>query len=588
MQSDIIVPVQRGSQVVMARCADCLVFLASVGPRAILGLPFVARYGPVVLPDPGCFALVEDLCQGGPWDEFDYEGPPSEARTPLDMAGSRELERDVHGMEHDKQLFRPMRGSATMSCVDDKNLNATEDHEELVTINISDSLLQLLELHESSSLRDPLLGVSSHALATGEGGEMNFFEQGHNNPPEVCPSDVGCSIPQVMGLIGIMLVGSLTAFNSSVFLPMKNSRGGAPSRCLSLKVIGHVDVSLLSPICLFAISGMSAIVLHAHFQKLGPGEWPKLREQDTPPLSASHSCRATQGTSIESLIDRILTVPEILPPDECPKDREITETVIERWVQQLADPNLGCAEFDSQCESSPSTDKGSVSPDVPPDEVMGRYGFLRDEEGLETLENLLVVAKQVETQSSISSSNLLGHGFDSQDSGKCMELRPRENPKDRKESRQLYWRKVAALTETSRPPTKRTSIYPQGNKEGRFSLHPQWFHRILDWAGDEFQPQCYPFADPRSSTKVKRPGKRAGVWVNTPKGGAAVTQGLNKLWHDDTIFVLCPHKYLQQVAEKAIWEGSRGIMIVPRQKNKEWFLGLSEVTVDWWDLLHDA
>ena len=29
-------------------------------------------------------------------------------------------------------------------------------------------------------------------------------------------------------------------------------------------------------------------------------------------------------------------------------------------------------------------------------------------------------------------------------------------------------------------------------------------------------------------------------------------------------------------------------MIVPRQKNKEWFWGLGEVTGDWWDSLHDA
>ena len=345
---------------------------------------------------------------------------------------------------------------------------------------------------------------------------------------------------------------------------------------------------LLSPICLFAISGMSAIVVHAHFQKFGPGEWPKSPEQDTPPLSASHSCRATQGTNIGSLIDRILTVPEILAPDECPKDLEISETVIERWVQQLADPNMDCAELDSQCESSPSSDEGSVGPDVPPDEFMGRYGFLRDEEGLETVETLQMLAKQVETLSSILSSNSSGQGFDSQDPGKCMELRPRENPKDRKERRQLYWRKVAALTEASRPPTKRTSIHPQVYKEGRFSLDPQWFRAILDSAGDEFQPQRYPFADPRSTTKVKRPGKRAGVWVNTPKGGAAVTQGLNKPWHDYTIFDMCPHKFRQQVAEKAIWEGSRGIMIVPGHKNKEWFWGLGEVTVDWWDLPHDA
>ena len=68
---------------------------------------------------------------------------------------------------------------------------------------------------------------------------------------------------------------------------------------------------LLPPICLVAISGMSAIVLHAHFQKLGPAEWLKLPEQDRAPLSASHSCRATQGTNIQSLIDRILTDPEI-------------------------------------------------------------------------------------------------------------------------------------------------------------------------------------------------------------------------------------------------------------------------------------
>ena len=176
-------------------------------------------------------------------------------------------------------------------------------------------------------------------------------------------------------------IGSLTALNSSVVLPVKNSRGGAPTRWLSLKVIGHVDGPLLPPICLFAISGMSAIVLHAHFQKLGPGEWPKLPEQDTPPLRVPHSCRATQGMSIGSLIDRILTVPQILPPDACLKDREIQETVIGRWVQQLAYPNLDCAELDSQCGLSPSSDEGSVGPDVPPDRFMGRYGFLRDGEG---------------------------------------------------------------------------------------------------------------------------------------------------------------------------------------------------------------
>ena len=237
VRSDIVVPVQRGSQFTMARCANCLVFLASVGPRDILGLPFFARYGLVVLPHPGCFALVEDLCQGGPWDEFDYKCPPPETRTPLDMAGSQVLERDVNEVEHDGQLCRPMQGSATMSCVDDKNFNAHEVHRGLVTVDISESLAQLQELQESSSCHDPLFGVSSHECATCEGAEMNFFERGHNKPPKVCPSVVEYSIPQVMDLIGIMLVGSLTALNCSVVLPVKSSRGGAPSRWLSLKVI---------------------------------------------------------------------------------------------------------------------------------------------------------------------------------------------------------------------------------------------------------------------------------------------------------------------------------------------------------------
>ena len=113
VRSDIIVPVQRGSQVVMARCADCLVYWASVGPRAILGLPFFARYGLVVLPDPGCFALAEHHCRGGPSDEFDYKCPPPEAPAPLLNAGSQEIERDVKGMEDDMQLCRPMQGLAS-------------------------------------------------------------------------------------------------------------------------------------------------------------------------------------------------------------------------------------------------------------------------------------------------------------------------------------------------------------------------------------------------------------------------------------------------------------------------------------------
>ena len=88
-----------------------------------------------------------------------------------------------------------------------------------------------------------------------------------------------------------------------------------------------------------------------------------------------------------------------------------------------------------------------------------------------------------------------------------MELRPRENPKDCKERRQLYWRKVAALTGTSRLPTKRMSIHPQVYREGRLSSDPQWF-----WIGLEmnFNPSATHLQIrarlPKSSAPESAPG----------------------------------------------------------------------------------
>ena len=95
------------------------------------------------------------------------------------------------------------------------------------------------------------------------------------------------------------------------------------------------------------------------------------------------------------------------------------------------------------------------------------------------------------------------------------------------------------------------SIHPQVYKEGPFSLDPQWFHRSFEWGEDDFQPQRYSFADLRSTTKVERSRKRAGVSATLLN---VELQSVSKPWHDDSIFVMCPHKILQQVAKKAIWE----------------------------------
>ena len=79
--------------------------------------------------------------------EFNDKCPHPEARPSLHLAGNRELNGD--GVEHDTQLCRPIPGSSEVSCVDNQNLNATQMHQELVTIHISDSLLQPMILGEA-------------------------------------------------------------------------------------------------------------------------------------------------------------------------------------------------------------------------------------------------------------------------------------------------------------------------------------------------------------------------------------------------------------------------------------------------------
>ena len=160
-----------------------------------------------------------------------------------------------------------MQASAAMSCEDHKNLNAPELQQQLVTIDISERLLQLQELQESSPLHDPLSGVSSHELATFDSAKTNCFEQADNIPTKTCRIVVECSIPHVMDWIGIMFVASLTALNSSVFLPVKNSRGGAPTRCSSL---GHVDGLLpfveCQPLCCMRMSRIWALVSELNYR----------------------------------------------------------------------------------------------------------------------------------------------------------------------------------------------------------------------------------------------------------------------------------------------------------------------------------
>ena len=56
----LLVPVAHQGTVI-ARCVEVFVHIASIGPRMILGLPFMARYGLAILPDPGVVVFQETL-----------------------------------------------------------------------------------------------------------------------------------------------------------------------------------------------------------------------------------------------------------------------------------------------------------------------------------------------------------------------------------------------------------------------------------------------------------------------------------------------------------------------------------------------
>ena len=57
----ILLPVHTCAGVVVARCVNAFLHLASVGPRVILGYPFLTRYGFALLPSQGQLAFEEEL-----------------------------------------------------------------------------------------------------------------------------------------------------------------------------------------------------------------------------------------------------------------------------------------------------------------------------------------------------------------------------------------------------------------------------------------------------------------------------------------------------------------------------------------------
>ena len=38
------------------------------------------------------------------------------------------------------------------------------------------------------------------------------------------------------------------------------------------------------------------------------------------------------------------------------------------------------------------------------------------------------------------------------------------------------------------------------------------------------------------------------------------------------------------MVQKVIWEGGKGVIVVPVRKREKWFWSLGEIAVDWWDI----
>ena len=64
-------------------------------------------------------------------------------------------------------------------------------------------------------------------------------------------------------------------------------------------------------------------------------------------------------------------------------------------------------------------------------------------------------------------------------------------------------------------------------------------------------------------------------------------KGYVKPWggEDHALFLFLPARELEETVQKVIWEGGKGVMMVPVRKKEKWFWNLGEIAVDLWDIL---
>ena len=114
---------------------------------------------------------------------------------------------------------------------------------------------------------------------------------------------------------------------------------------------------------------------------------------------------------------------------------------------------------------------------------------------------------------------------------------------------------------------------------GRQMLLPGVRDEILAWAGLQDSKFIDAFSSRQTALFPKYWDVKADALIQDWSYGSQ-----DKGDHTDFfLWIHCPHFLLQQTVDKILLDQSRGIMLLPVQKDQSWFWQMGEAAVDWWD-----
>ena len=229
---------------------------------------------------------------------------------------------------------------------------------------------------------------------------------------------------------------------------------------------------------------------------------------------------------------------------------------------------------------SSSGDEGSLGFD-PPDEFIGWFGYSRDHEDVEFGAMNISVMDQQDPQDKAPIASPAPTGV----SQEIPTIRPRQ---------------FAGIPRKLRRPGV--------IKNERYDLHPLWRETLCEWAGralgttEPLQRTLTPLDRLGTVSGVREKGrqwrelgqrsrerrvrKRNRTGLSPPRKTEKAPKGYMCPWEGEhhTWFLFPPAPELPETVQKVIWEGGKGVRVVPARKREMWFWSLGEIEVAWWDI----